>query len=69
MVSEAKAYPEVNWLKGIKGGRRGFFRCVSAPKGKPEKVWALCFVTGSCDMKDLEKAMLLSASFASVFTD
>ncbi|PKU44228.1 rna-directed dna polymerase from mobile element jockey-like [Limosa lapponica baueri] len=60
---EAKVHLELNLARDVKDNKKGFFKYISSKRKTREKVghWALV-------MEDTEKAELLNATFASVFT-
>ncbi|GAB0175916.1 mitochondrial enolase superfamily member 1 [Grus japonensis] len=58
---KAKAHLELNLARDVKDNKKSFFKYISSKRKTREKVGALV-------MEDTEKAELLNAAFASVFT-
>ncbi|KFV13270.1 hypothetical protein N340_03166, partial [Tauraco erythrolophus] len=67
-VRKAKALIELNLARDIKGNKKNFYRYVSDKKRSKENVSPLQKETGDLATQDMEKAEVLNAFFASVFT-
>ncbi|PKU32349.1 glycerol kinase [Limosa lapponica baueri] len=65
---KAKAYLELNLGRDVKDNKKGFFKYISRKRKTRENVGPLLNEVGALVMEDAEKAELLSAFFASVFT-
>ncbi|GAB0197889.1 mitochondrial enolase superfamily member 1 [Grus japonensis] len=65
---KAKAYLEIKLVRDVKDNKKGFFKYISSKKKTRENVSLLLNEVGALVMEDTEKAELLNATFASVFT-
>jgi len=65
---KAKVHLELNLARDVKDNKKGFFKYVSSKWKTKEDVGLLLNEVGALVMEDTEKAELLNAYFASVFT-
>ncbi|PKU35582.1 glycerol kinase [Limosa lapponica baueri] len=65
---KAKAHLELNLQRDVKDNEKGFFKCNSSKRKTRENVGPLLNGVGALVTEDTEKAELLNAAFASVFT-
>ncbi|GAB0207763.1 hypothetical protein GRJ2_003242000 [Grus japonensis] len=65
---KAKAHLELNLAGEVKDNKKGFFKYISSKRTTRENVGPLLNEVGALVMEDTEKAELLHALFASVFT-
>ncbi|KGL86842.1 hypothetical protein N301_02901, partial [Charadrius vociferus] len=65
---KAKAALELNLARDVKANRKGFFKYIGDKRKTRENVGPLLNETGAVVTDDAEKAELLNAFFASVFT-
>ncbi|GAB0208405.1 mitochondrial enolase superfamily member 1 [Grus japonensis] len=65
---KAKAHLELNLAGEVKDNKKGFFKYISSKRKTKENVGLLLNEMGALVMEDTEKAELLNAAFASVFT-
>ncbi|GAB0208992.1 mitochondrial enolase superfamily member 1 [Grus japonensis] len=65
---KAKAHLELNLAGEVKDNKKGFFKYISRKRKTRENVGPLLNEVGALVMEDTEKAELLNAFFASVFT-
>ncbi|GAB0179468.1 mitochondrial enolase superfamily member 1 [Grus japonensis] len=65
---KAKAHLELNLARDVKDNKKGFFKYISRKRKTRENVSPLLNEVGALVMEDTEKAELLNAFFASVFT-
>ncbi|GAB0207209.1 mitochondrial enolase superfamily member 1 [Grus japonensis] len=63
-----KAHLELNLARDVKDKKKGFFKYISSKRKTRENVGPLLNEVGALVMEDTEKAELLNAFFASVFT-
>ncbi|PKU34197.1 rna-directed dna polymerase from mobile element jockey-like [Limosa lapponica baueri] len=68
VTRKAKACLELNRARDIKDNKKGFFKCISRKRKTRENVGPLLNEVGALVTEDAEKAELLNAFFASVFT-
>ena len=67
-MRKAKAHLELNLTREVKDNKNGVFKYVSSKQKTRENVCLLLKEVGALVMEDTEKAVLLNAFFASVFT-
>ncbi|PKU30254.1 rna-directed dna polymerase from mobile element jockey-like [Limosa lapponica baueri] len=67
-MRKAKAHLELNLVRDIKDSRKDFFKYISSKRKTRENVGPLLNEVAALVMEDAEKAELLNAFFASVFT-
>ncbi|GAB0209109.1 mitochondrial enolase superfamily member 1 [Grus japonensis] len=65
---KAKAHLELNVARDVKDKKKGFFKYISSKRTTRENVGLLLNEVGALVMEDTEKAELLNATFASLFT-
>ncbi|GAB0207863.1 hypothetical protein GRJ2_003252000 [Grus japonensis] len=65
---KAKAHLELNLARDVKDNKKGFFKYISSKRKTRENVGLLLNEVGALVTEDTEKAELLNAFFASVFT-
>ncbi|GAB0207699.1 mitochondrial enolase superfamily member 1 [Grus japonensis] len=65
---KAKAHLELNLARDVKDNKKGFFKYISSKRKTRENVGPLLNEVGALVTEDTEKAELLNAFFASVFT-
>ncbi|PKU28841.1 rna-directed dna polymerase from mobile element jockey-like [Limosa lapponica baueri] len=65
---EAKAHLELNLGRDVKGNKKDFFKYIGDPTKARENVGPQLNDTGNLVTQDTEKAEVLNAAFASVFT-
>ncbi|GAB0206830.1 hypothetical protein GRJ2_003148600 [Grus japonensis] len=65
---KAKAHLALNLARDVKDKKKGFFKYISSKRKTRENVGPLLNEVGALVMEDTEKAELLNAFFASVFT-
>jgi len=65
---KAKFHLELNLARDVKDNKKVFFRYISSKRKIRENVGMLLNKVGALVMEDTEKAELLNACFASVFT-
>ncbi|GAB0209097.1 hypothetical protein GRJ2_003375400 [Grus japonensis] len=65
---KAKAHLELNVARDVKDKKEGFFKYISSKRTTRENVGLLLNEVGALVMEDTEKAELLNAAFASLFT-
>ncbi|GAB0209872.1 mitochondrial enolase superfamily member 1 [Grus japonensis] len=65
---KAKAHLELKLAGDVKDNKKGFFKYISSKRKTRENVGPLLNEVGALVMEDTEKAELLNAAFASVFT-
>ncbi|GAB0203755.1 mitochondrial enolase superfamily member 1 [Grus japonensis] len=65
---KAKAHLELKLARDVKGNKKDFFKYISSKRKTRENVGPLLNEVGALVMEDTEKAELLNAAFASVFT-
>ncbi|GAB0182598.1 mitochondrial enolase superfamily member 1 [Grus japonensis] len=65
---KAKAHLELNLARDVKDNKKGFFKYISSKRKTRENVGPLLNEVGALVMEDTEKAEILNAFFASVFT-
>ncbi|CAM5102982.1 unnamed protein product [Eretmochelys imbricata] len=68
-IRKAKSHLELQLARGVKSNKKGFFRYVSNKKKVKESVGPLLNEGGNLVTEDVEKANVLNAFFASVFTN
>ncbi|CAM5078437.1 unnamed protein product [Natator depressus] len=68
-IREAKSHLELQLARDVKSNKKGFFRYVSNKKKVKESVGPLLNEGGNLVTEDVEKANVLNAFFASVFTN
>ncbi|CAM5148340.1 unnamed protein product [Eretmochelys imbricata] len=68
-IRKAKSHLELQLARDVKSNKKGFFRYVSNKKKVKESVGPLLNEGGNPVTEDVEKANVLSAFFASVFTN
>jgi len=68
-VRKAKAMTEINLARDIKGNKKSFCRYVNDKRKAKENVGPLWKKTGDLVTQGMEKAEVLNAFFASVFTN
>ncbi|CAM5111816.1 unnamed protein product [Natator depressus] len=68
-IRKAKSHLEVQLARDVKSNKKGFFRYVSNKKKVKESVGPLLNEGGNLVTEDVEKANVLNAFFASVFTN
>ncbi|GAB0206849.1 mitochondrial enolase superfamily member 1 [Grus japonensis] len=67
-MRKAKAPLELNLARDVKDNKKGFFKYISSKRKTRENVGPLLNEVGALVTEDTEKAELLNAFFASVFT-
>ncbi|GAB0179989.1 mitochondrial enolase superfamily member 1 [Grus japonensis] len=67
-MKKGKAHLELNLARDVKDNKKGFFKYISSKRNTWENVGPLLNEVGALVMEDTEKAELLNAAFASVFT-
>jgi len=67
-MSKAKAHLELNLARDVKNNKKSFFKYISSKRKTRENVGLLLNKVGALVTEDTEKAALLNAFFASVFT-
>ncbi|PKU33656.1 hypothetical protein llap_16037 [Limosa lapponica baueri] len=67
-MRKARAYLQSNLARDVKDNKKGFFKYISRKRKTEENVGPLLNEVGALVMEDAEKAELLNAFFASVFT-
>jgi len=65
---KAKAHLELKLARDVKNNRKGFFKYISSKRKARDNVGPLLNEAGVLVMEDAEKAELLNAAFASVFS-
>ncbi|GAB0208703.1 mitochondrial enolase superfamily member 1 [Grus japonensis] len=65
---KAKAHLALNLARDVKDNKKGFFKYISSKRTTRENVGPLLNEVGALVTEDTEKAELLNAAFASVFT-
>ncbi|GAB0202578.1 mitochondrial enolase superfamily member 1 [Grus japonensis] len=65
---KAKTHLELNLARDVKDNKKGFFKYISSKRKTKENVGLLLNEVGALVMEDTEKAELLNAFFALVFT-
>ncbi|KAG6924798.1 hypothetical protein G0U57_016461, partial [Chelydra serpentina] len=68
-IRKAKSHLELQLAGDVRSNKKGFFRYVSNKKKVKESVGPLLNEEGNLVTEDVEKASVLNAFFASVFTD
>ncbi|CAM4551684.1 unnamed protein product [Caretta caretta] len=68
-IRRAKSHLELQLVRDVKSNKKGFFRYVGNKKKAKESVGPLMNEGGNLVMEDVEKANVLNAFFASVFTN
>ncbi|CAM5085571.1 unnamed protein product [Natator depressus] len=68
-IRKAKSHLELQLARDVKSNKKGFFRYVSKKKKVKESVGPLLNEGGNLVTEDVEKANVLNAFFASVFTN
>ncbi|CAM5153827.1 unnamed protein product [Natator depressus] len=68
-IRKAKSHLELQLARDVKSNKKGFFRYVSNKKKVKERVGPLLNEGGNLVTEDVEKANVLNAFFASVFTN
>ncbi|CAM4668918.1 unnamed protein product [Lepidochelys kempii] len=68
-IRKAKSHLELQLARDVKSNKKGFFRYVSNEKKVKENVGPLLNEGGNLVTEDVEKANVLNAFFASVFTN
>ncbi|KAG6923734.1 hypothetical protein G0U57_019529, partial [Chelydra serpentina] len=68
-IRRAKSHLELQLARDVRSNKKGFFRYVSKKKKVKESVGPLLNEGGNLVREDVEKASVLNAFFASVFTD
>ncbi|CAM4531860.1 unnamed protein product, partial [Lepidochelys olivacea] len=68
-IRKAKSHLELQLARDVKSNKRGFFRYVGNKKKAKESVGPLLKEGGNLVTEDVEKANVLNAFFASVFTN
>ncbi|CAM4356191.1 unnamed protein product [Caretta caretta] len=68
-IMKAKSHLELQLARDVKSNKKGFFRYVSSKKKVKESVGPLLNEGGNLVTEDVEKANVLNAFFASVFTN
>ncbi|GAB0208273.1 mitochondrial enolase superfamily member 1 [Grus japonensis] len=66
--STRKVFKFLNLAKDVKDNKKGFFKYISSKRKTRENVGPLLNEVGALVTEDTEKAELLNAAFASVFT-
>jgi len=67
-MREAKVHLELNLVRDVKNNKKSFFKYISSKQKTRNNVGLLQNKVGALVMEDAEKAELLSAFFASVFS-
>ncbi|GAB0206587.1 hypothetical protein GRJ2_003124300 [Grus japonensis] len=65
---KAKAQLELNLARDVKDKKKGFFKYISSKRKTKENVGTLLNEVGALVTEEIEKAELVNAAFASVFT-
>ena len=68
VTSKAKVHHKLNLARDVKDNKNGFFKYISSKQKTRENVGPLLNEVGALMMEDAEKAELLNAFLASVFT-
>ncbi|CAM5119753.1 unnamed protein product [Natator depressus] len=68
-IRKAKSHLELQLARDVKSNKKGFFKYVSSKKKVKESVGPLLNGVGNLVTEDVEKANVLNAFFASVFTN
>jgi len=67
-MRKAKVHVELNLARDVKDNKKGFFNYISSKRKARDNVGLLMNEVGVLVTEDTEKAELLNAAFASVFT-
>ncbi|PKU30946.1 hypothetical protein llap_18751 [Limosa lapponica baueri] len=67
-MRKTKAHLELNLARDVKDNKKGFFKYISSKRKTRENVGPVLNEVGALETEDTEKAELLNAFFASVFT-
>ena len=67
-MRKAKIHLELNLARDVKNNKKSFFKYISSKRKTRENVGLLLNKVGALVTEDTEKAALLNAFFASVFT-
>jgi len=67
-MRKAKAHLELNLARDVEDNKKGFFKYISSKRKTRENVGPLLDEMGALVTEEAEKAELLNAFFASVFT-
>jgi len=67
-MRKAKVHLELNLARDVKNNKKGFFKYISSKRKARDNVGQLLNEAGVLVMKDAEKAELLNAFLASVFS-
>ncbi|GAB0178125.1 mitochondrial enolase superfamily member 1 [Grus japonensis] len=67
-MGKAKAHLELNLARDVKNNKKDLFKYISSKRKTRENVGLLLNKVGALVTEDTEKAELLNAAFASVFT-
>ena len=65
---KAKTHLELNWVRDVKGNKKGFYKYTCSKRRAGKKVDPLLNGAGALVAKDMEKGKVFNSFFLSVFT-